>query len=322
MFQLTKTKGKVNLIIKNHVVRYVESQSNSLDGIIDFGEKPLSESVFKDGEITDNVVFSQVIEDLVDENDWKNKPMNFCVPDASVVIRPYQVPANLKESEIKGYIFMQLGDTLHLPFEFPSFDFHIIDQNEETYQLLLFASPENQVESLSTIFSNHKLKPKSADISSLAVYRLYDRLGRSNPEDHLLSIQWNVDSCILTVFHGLKPIFVRNMKSPLPIGEWKYKQGGFHWKGDQAEYDEYYYDQLSEIERIMNFYRFSVMNGESGVNRILLTGDSPDLNRVRLDLDERFQLPVDQMEHELQTKDGRTIPDSFIEAVGLSIKKQ
>ena len=50
-------------------------------------------------------------------------------------------------------------------------------------------------------------------------------------------------------------------------------------------------DQLSEIERVMNFYRYSLRQGESQITKILLVGDHPMLTDIENQLIQ-YEIPL------------------------------
>ncbi|KGX93625.1 hypothetical protein N781_10585 [Pontibacillus halophilus JSM 076056 = DSM 19796] len=318
------SKQRVVMVIKDHVLRFLHADGPELEQIKFIGERRLPRGIVQDGKILDALSLSSIVEELVELYDWKRKKLYFCVPDTAVVIRPYTVPADLKEDEIKGYLYMRLEDNLHLPFENPTFDYHIVEEGDTERQLLLFAYPDDQVKAYEYIYKDAKLKPLKADLSSLSLYRLYYELDRAQGDDHLLSIQWYVDACVLTVYHNHRPRFIRHMKSSLDMEQWNFHQESsiYHsvWSGDPEVYEAFIDDQLTEIERIMDFYRYSVTQGEAGITKILLTGDLPNMDVLRSQMQERFQQPVEGIKQEFMTKEEEVIPTAFTDVIGLALK--
>ncbi|WP_226583392.1 type IV pilus biogenesis protein PilM [Halobacillus litoralis] len=317
---LLKPNGRVNFVIKNHCIRYTYSTSPDKKQLDDSGEIHLPSHVMEDGKVKDLPEFTATIENFVENKGWKKKALYFTVPDHSVVIRPFDVPSSLKEDEMKGYLYMQLGETLHLPFENPSFDYIIINSGEEIMKLLLFAYPEEQIRTFERVFKQAKLKPKAADISALSIFRLYEQMEEWSAQDHLLVIDWNMDGCVLTVFHQDRPAFINHTRSPLPMNLWKRERGAYVWQGQEGAPLDFTYDQINEIERIMDFYRFSVMNGKAGVSKVLITGDWPEKERVMQWVKEK-SIPAVTLDHSailIENNDQRF--DSYIDAVGLSMK--
>ena len=51
-------------------------------------------------------------------------------------------------------------------------------------------------------------------------------------------------------------------------------------------------DQVLELDRMMNFFRFSLHKGEKSVDEIIIMGDNPLLSDISELLSEKFPLPV------------------------------
>ncbi|WP_181349726.1 type IV pilus biogenesis protein PilM [Thalassobacillus sp. CUG 92003] len=320
MFTFTPARDRVNLVVKDHTIRYIQAKPGSTE-VITFGEKHLAPNIVENGKIIDGLAFQSVLAELATEKEWKAKPLYFCVSDSAMVIRPFTVPRDIKEDEIKGYLFMQLGESLHLPFDTPVFDYSIITAGPSGYKLLLFAYPEKEIQQYRTAFEEERLKAKSADLTSLSVYRYYEYLGYHNAEEHVLSIQWNIDACIVTVFYAHKPVFVRNMKSDLPLDQWTIKDDTYVFDGFEDQMKTYLEYQLNEIERIMDFYKFSMMGGEQGVDKLLVSGDWPDFHRVETLLDQTFNLPIESLRpNEIHSEGDDFVPPSYAEVIGLALK--
>lgn len=320
MLDFLKPNGRVNMTVKNHLLRYVYSKSHDMSQIERFGDIPLPVHIMEDGKIKDFKAFTRLVEEVVDFNELKNKPLYFNVPDYSVVIRPFEVPVTLKEDEIKGYLYMKLGDTLHLPFDDPAFDYSVVSRNSETVKLVLFCYPEEQIRLFEQAFRESKLNPKAADINSLSIYRLYVELGYVSSDEHLLLIDWNLDGCVLTVFHEGQPVFINHTKSTLPLELWKNHHGRFEWTGDEQDPSDFTRDQVNEIERIMDFYRFSVMNGQAGVTKVMLVGDWPE-NELAQELLQGDSIQVDTFDPSVLSFEDLSIPVHYVDAVGLSLKQ-
>ncbi|REJ10732.1 type IV pilus biogenesis protein PilM [Halobacillus trueperi] len=320
MFRFFKSSGRVNFVIKNHCIRYVFSKSENAWEIDDTGEIVLPPHVMEDGKIKDSRELTRIVENFIENKGWSNKALYFTVPDHSVVVRPYEVPAHLKNEEIKGYLYMQLGETLHLPFDDPAFDFSVMSESEEKKKLLLFAFPEEQIRMLDQVFGDAKLKTKAADISALSIYRLYEYLDLTSDGEHLLLIDWNLDGCVLTVFSEHVPAFINHTRSPLSMTLWKRENGRYTWHGDEGEPAEFTYDQVNEVERIMDFYRFSVMNGKASVSKVLLTGDWPENNLVKGLLEEKGVQVNTLEETDVFVETDQPSSVECMDAIGLSIK--
>ena len=58
-------KKQVNLILKDHVLRYVVNNQPTLDGIIDAGELILEDEIIDDGKLINSKALQNILEPLV-----------------------------------------------------------------------------------------------------------------------------------------------------------------------------------------------------------------------------------------------------------------
>ncbi|MCT2537948.1 pilus assembly protein PilM [Aquibacillus koreensis] len=315
-------KKQVNLIIKDRVIRYMVSKSESVEGVMDYGEFYLDTDIIDDGKVANPERFALILEKLVRKKRWKGKQLAFCVPDAFVTIREQLVPKEFTKEEMKSYINMELEESIRLPFSDPVMDFVVIGEENNQSKILLFAYPKERMKEFIDTFIQVGLKPVIADLSSLSVYRLYFQLDLASTEEHLLSVQWGKDAIVLTAFNKNKPVFTRYIKSTLNKNGWKWRaeDNDLYWNGEVEELDQVKEEQLVTIERFMDFYQYSVMDGTNQITKIVLSGDFPELDNIKQEMEERFNLKVETMEQAL--KDKMKLPSRYLDVLGLAIKNR
>ncbi|WP_223702930.1 type IV pilus biogenesis protein PilM [Sutcliffiella deserti] len=321
-FLQPKHNNFINITLRDHVIRMVELKS--LDPIVvkRTKERYLPPNIVRDGKIVDKNIFGLIFDECVQEWGLKRKHIRFVVPDQFVVTRKISIPSNIMDDEIIGHLYLELGSTIHLPFEDPVFDVNVLNRSDKT-ELVLFASPEETVNELSTVFEERKLKPAAADVSSLCLYRLYYELGQRNEKDHLLIIQFDVSCITLSIFMGHVPVFVRTIALPQDIKNWEVSEANtqLDWVGDIVQFNLFLEDFIKEIERIMNFFQFSLNEGNEELNRILLYGDHPNLPLVLSKLSERMTVKVDTYESAVYTQDQEVVDPKYYFTLGLALKE-
>lgn len=285
MMNLFKPRHKVaNVVIKDHVIRYVELKPNDPFTIQKSGERDLPKGLIHDGKIMDRETVTMILEECVDEWKLKNRRVRFLVPDPVVVIRRLQLPNDLQEDEIRGYLFMELGTTIHLPFEHPVFDYALLEKTNEKLAILLFAAPEPIVRDYAELLEEVGLRPIAADVSPLCVYRLFHAADQVRRDDHLLIVQIDESAVNVSAFFNDVPMFMRQLLFEVP--------------SEPVHRDEWFRpfeDVYKEIERVMNFYRFSLHQGNAQITRIFLTGDHRKLSNLHEAMQERFDIPVERL---------------------------
>ncbi len=320
-------ENRVSMIIRDHVIRYVLT-TNSPKGLVylSYGERYLPKGIIIDGKIIERETMLMILEECVSNWKIKGRPLLFTVADDSVVVRIVDVEDEIPDEEIKGHLYLELGKTLHLPFDEPIFDISIVSRNKGKKEVILIGAPEATIYEYQELFQEVKLKPMVADMSSLAVYRLLYHLDFANPSDHILSLQLTVDSMNVTVFHKHAPVFTRHIKLNIENGSWELKKNidkhtDLYWQGDRENLDGQLLDAIAELERVMNFYRFSLTKGKEQISKLSVTGDHPELLTLIKMCKDTFQLGLYEIHNvEIITKDGRAIPSRFNEIIGLSLK--
>lgn len=287
MFTLFQPRHKVaNLVIKDHVIRYVETKANDPLSVHKWGEHHLPKGIIHDGKIIDRETLEMILEECVDEWKLKKRRVRFIVPDPFVIIRRIPLPADLEEDEIRGYLFMELGTTIPLPFDNPVFDYIVLEKTQEATVVLLFAAPEDSVLSYAQLLEDVKLRPIAADVSPLCAYRLFYMADQVKKDDHILLIQFDQSSVNVSAFDEHKPVFMRHLLLE------QYEE--INMEKDQQLVDPFE-DIYKEMERMMSFYSFSIHQGKQQITRVFLMGDHPRLSHIYQALQERLDVPVEQL---------------------------
>jgi type IV pilus assembly protein PilM len=289
MFTLFKPRHKVaNLVIKDHVIRYVETKPNDPLSVHQWGERHLPKGIIHDGKIMDRETLEMILEECVDEWKLKKRRVRFIAPDSFVIIRRISLPAHLEEDEIRGYLFMELGTTIPLPFDNPVFDYVIFEKTKEATTILLFAAPEDLVLSYAQLLEDAKLRPIAADVSPLCAYRLFYIADQIKKDDHILLVQFDQSSVNVSAFHQHKPVFMHHL-----LLEQYYEE--INIRKDQQKLVDPFEDIYKEMVRMMSFYSFSIHQGKHQITRVFLMGDHPHLPHVYQALQERLDIPVEPL---------------------------
>ncbi|MFC7061645.1 type IV pilus biogenesis protein PilM [Halobacillus seohaensis] len=322
MFKLKSSKHRLHMVVKNHAIRYVISKPFDKNSIVAFGESILPRDLIVEGVIQDSRRFEMQIEDILNHHRLKTKILYFAVPDSSVIIRHQKVPEQVEWDEVKGYLYSQLGESIHLPYENPVFDHANLGEYNGEKNVLFVAYPEERLNQLKDSFNEVKLKPEVAELTSFSVYRLYESYKKVPDEEHILIVEWNIDGIVLTVFNKGIPQFSRQMKSNLDHQSWKVTSNDserwLEWRGTHSTIQGYVSDQLEEMSRIMNFYKFSVKEGKAEISKVLLTGDWTYRSELFETMNSRFSLLVETVE--LDQLEIDSLPNRFADVVGLSFK--
>jgi type IV pilus assembly protein PilM len=307
-----KKDRTVNFTITDEAIRFVELRQSDPIVIEKFGERQLPEGLIVQGDLVKVDELQDILDNIVDEWKLKKRNIRFTIPDRFVAIKEEKVDRDLTLDEIKNFFFMQIGSTIHLPFDEPVFDVVVTGYEETKQTVLLVAAPEQVVEEYAGLFEHARLKPAAADIAPLAVYRLFHAGGQTEEEAHELLIHLKKNVMTLSIFHQhqlkfIKPVFIEKSEDVLGIEETE-ESGGLA-------------DALSEIEKVINFYENSVHGGQVKIDRVLFTGYHSQRTFAEQFIRQSFDVPLRTDEAiSMDTKQNEWLPPAFYAAAGLALK--
>ncbi|WML45551.1 pilus assembly protein PilM [Neobacillus sp. PS3-40] len=327
-FSLFSPKNRIiNFVLNEHSIRFVELKQANPPIAQKWGERFLPPGIISDGKIIDFESLANIIDECIDE--WKihKRSIRFLVPDSLVIIRKLSIPSEIQADEMKGFLYLELGTSIHLPFEDPVFDTFPLTDNGKTKEILLFAAPEKYVMEYADLFTSLKLIPVAADISPLALYRLYFQMDLASQNENLFIVQFDLTSVTMCIFEEAIPYVMRHFPIPFEINKWemnKEKDGmlEFKYMGDASELAYQFEDILKEMNKLIDFYRYSLNNGKKEVTKLLLSGDHPLLQVILEKVKDRLDIPVTTISLDSYAK-GKAgmVPTRHLLSLGLALKE-
>ncbi|WP_158595070.1 type IV pilus biogenesis protein PilM [Oceanobacillus piezotolerans] len=332
---LRKSKKIINIVIEDYIIRITENTGKGLTSLRLLREKPLPLGFLENGKIIDEIGFFDFMKELVKEFGIKNRQVRFYVPNSLVIMREVDFPAGLKEKEITEYFRDEIGKSIHLPFKDSVFDISYLpaenSNSSEEFGIqseirkgTLFAAPEDEMKKYTEILADVSLKPVAADVEALGVYRYYHHIYKMNKEHVYLFVQLNVTSINISIFHNHNLEFLRYQNLDVQLKGWhidnEINEINWEYVEDENQLLGIVEDQLIELERIMNFYRFSLKKGESMVNEMVILGDHPLVNIFNQKVKNQVEIPVNYLKGYVTKHMDREVGSQFIPALGLALK--
>ncbi|MED1204799.1 type IV pilus biogenesis protein PilM [Heyndrickxia acidicola] len=313
-------RNTVNLIFSDHVIRFLELKQHSPLVVQQWGERYFDQELIKDGRILDRKSLAFILENCIEEWGIKKKNVRFIVPDQTIAIRKITVPPDVNDDEIKGYLFLEIGTSIHLPFENPLFDVFLVSKTNAGKEVLLVATEEEVVESYVSLLEELKLNPVAADISPLAFYRLMHLRDYIREEEHVMILQFDHSLLTISIFYQDILVFMR----PVPLD-------GAQTIPDTSALSSFdlesnllfeFEDLFKVIEQILSFYQFTLNQGSAQVRRFIMSGDHPDMEHIQRRLEQRLDAGIQRIFLEdIKSQDGTIVPDSFSTILGLALKE-
>lgn len=299
-------------------IRYLAVDANS-GKVLEKSEILFDNEILHEERIIDSSLLENRLNALVTEKKWKNAKTSILLPDNFVIVREEKIPLQLDPSEIKAYIALHMGQLIRSPFKETRFHFELLEANDLEQIVLLMLYPQEIITQYESLLQKVSLDPVVADISSLSLYRLIKQQGELHADStkHIMVLQWSTVNNTVMIFNEDLPKLSRQSRLTRLVDLWDITPDGESiWKEDSESLEEAIAETLNVLERLLEFYRYSVMNGESGVTDIYLAGDFPDLEKVKEQFSERFFQPI----HIIKVSE--EITSKYLPLYGLAMKEK
>lgn len=317
-----RKKSHVSIEIKDYILRAIVAKGADPSQWKGY-EMPLAQGVVEGSVIHDEMELFDVMKNNVAK--WAGKKQNarIFVPDTSVLLKSFEHPDDIEWNELKGYVEMELGQTIHLPFQDPLID--VYDPNPSDGQAMLFAAPSEEVTKMIGLLLDATLDPQVADIRALCNIRLLEYLQLIKDNRTYLIADWSIDELSISIFSYGQLEFLRYQSFDTDLSEWKFEEieeFSFSYRLDaEDDYRIILTDQMLEIDRIMNFFKFSLHKGEKSVDEIIILGDNPLLPTIKDLLENNFPTPIIMLNDSVIQKSFPQFSEEFASLIGLALKE-
>ena len=306
---LSRKARVVTITIEEDAIRHVDLKSSLPIELNCAEEHLLPAGIIEEGKIVDAEALASVLDKAVNQWGLSKKSVRFLAPDEFVIIRKVPYPEDVEADELKGHFFIEIGSTLYLPFEDPVFDVVPYHQEDEEPEAIIIASKESVMQSYEDAFDQVKLKAVVADITPLALYRLGYLQHDFQEDEHIMLIDLQSKKMTVSIFHEHFPMFMRpvdlEIEDPL--------------LADRSTVME---TIEIEAEKLANFYRYNMNNGEIGITKIICNGEFYDWPSFQESLELRFQIPVSPLVIDvIPCGDEKDVARRFNRAIGLALKE-
>ncbi|MED3660515.1 pilus assembly protein PilM [Ureibacillus sp. FSL K6-8385] len=298
-----KNQSHVSIEINDYVLRSLVMKGPDLSQA-EVMEIAIPEGVIDESEIKDEMALFDLLKELSPLWRGKKQSVRFIVPDSFILLKAFEHPDDVETEKLKEYVEMEIGYSIHLPFEEPLID--VYDPVEGDGKAMMFAASSEQVTQYINLFLDVHMRPEVADVRALCHLRLLESMNLLNPEKTYLLTNWLINGLSITIYSKGNVEFQRFQPLETDLSKWKAEETGEHqvdfsYDGPFDEYRLLVSDQMLELDRIMDFFRFSVSKDQQGIDEIIVMGDNPNLNNIHSQLQENFELPI------------KLINDSFIQ---------
>ncbi|WP_165452280.1 type IV pilus biogenesis protein PilM [Paenibacillus thalictri] len=172
--------------------------------------------------------------------------------------------------------------------------------------VMLVAGPKELIEQYLEIIRSAGLKPISMEFKALSLYRLMEKTEFADPKATCLVVDINENVTDISIFHDCLLKITRTVPihfkkpadpqqtsdTPIPPEEEVSLFSLFQSNDKESEFTASCSDLAHELERLMNFYRYTLNNRNQEFSRIVLSGDVVRLHDIEVYLRERLNMEV------------------------------
>ncbi len=288
-----KKKSHVSLELNDYVLRGLVVKGPNIEDW-QVVELPLSEGMVEGAMINDEMALFELVKENLAKLGGKKQDVRIFVPDTSVLLKTFEHPDTIKSEKLLEYVQMELGRSIHLPFKDPLVD--IYDHEQDDGQAVLFAVPPEEVGKWMGILLDTQLNPVTADIRSLSNLRLLQQMNKIDEERTYLVSAWSINELSICIYSTGQVEFLRFQNIETDMAKWIAMETEtglqFKYDGDIQDYRLQVTDQVLELDRIMNFFRFSLYKGEKSVEEVIIMGDNPLLQSISEFLLDNITVPI------------------------------
>ena len=341
-------KNLVGLDIGSNSVKAVELQGKPGNLLLtNLGFEHLPPDTVVDGQIMELNDVSRVVSKIFETHQIKTERVAAGVSGSSVIVKNIVVP-QMSMEELEESIDWHAEE--HIPFDISdvSLDYQVVGSGHDSLQVQMAACKRDFVANLKQVIQLAGKQPAIIDVDAFALQNCYEVNYEPKPNETVALLNIGASTMNINILRGVNSVFTRdvsvggNQYTALLQRELglTYEQADAVKRGaalpedseqrDIASVLETISDMLAlEIQKTFDFYRATAEDGDSGVQKILVSGGGSKLTGLQEYLAQRFELPVEALNPFLRIKvDARRFdPDYMREvmpemavAVGLALR--
>jgi type IV pilus assembly protein PilM len=312
MMWIRGNKSMVGVDIGSSSVKAVELQGkNGNFQLVSLGYEALQPDSVVDGQIMELNSVSNAIANIFNEHKIKTTKVAAGVNGHSVIVKNIVLPQMTGEELQESFAWHAEE---HIPFDISdvNLDYHVTGSTPDAIHVLLAACKRDKIANVKQAIQLAGKQPSVIDVDAFALQNCYELNYDPQPGQVVALLNIGASTTNINILNGNRSVFTRDAS----FGGSQYtsllqKELGLNF--DQAEgvkrgmpmpegveprEIEPILDTVSdilalEIQKTMDFYRATVEDGESAVQKILISGGGSKLKGLVDFLAKQFEIPVE-----------------------------
>lgn len=312
MFRKGNVKSLVGVDIGSSSVKAVELQKKGGNlQLTSLGYENLQPDTIVDGQIMELNNVSDVISSIFNEHKIKTTQVAAGVSGHSVIVKNIVVP-KMSEEELHESFSWHAEE--HIPFDIAdvNLDYQITGTADDALSVLMAACKSDKIANVKQAIQLAGKHPVIIDVDAFALQNCYEINYRPAPGTVVALLNIGASTMNINILNGTRSIFARDAS----VGGSQYtsllqKELGLSFEqaegvkrglplpeGIEARPIQPIIETVSdilalEIQKTMDFYRATVEEGDSSIQKILLCGGGAKLPGLSEYLSKRFEIPVE-----------------------------
>jgi type IV pilus assembly protein PilM len=308
-------KSMVGVDIGSSSVKAVELQGRGKDlQLLSLGFEALESDSVVDGQIIELNAVSNAISSIFNEHKIKTTQVAAGVNGHSVIVKNIVLP-QMSDGELQESFAWHAEE--HIPFDISdvNLDYHVMDRSGDAIHVLMAACKRDKVSNLKQTIQLAGKQPTVIDVDAFALQNCYELNYDPQPGQVVALLNIGASTTNINILNGVRSVFTRdatfggNQYTSLLQKELgltfdqaeSVKRGMPLPEGAEVREVGPIMDTVSdilalEIQKTMDFYRATVEDGESAVQKILVSGGGSKLTGLADFLARRFEVPVEMFD--------------------------
>ena len=314
MFKRGK-KSMVGVDIGSSSVKAVELQGRGNDlQLLSLGFEALESDSVVDGQIIELNAVSNAISNIFNEHKIKTTQVAAGVNGHSVIVKNIVLP-QMSDGELQESFAWHAEE--HIPFDISdvNLDYHVMDRSGDAIHVLMAACKRDKVANLKQTIQLAGKQPTVIDVDAFALQNCYELNYDPQPGQVVALLNIGASTTNINILNGVRSVFTRdatfggNQYTSLLQKELgltfdqaeSVKRGMPLPEGAEVRDVGPIMDTVSdilalEIQKTMDFYRATVEDGETAVQKILVSGGGSKLTGLADFLARRFEVSVEMFD--------------------------
>ncbi|CAH1209494.1 hypothetical protein PAECIP111892_03228 [Paenibacillus auburnensis] len=282
------------LAIEQTGIRYISLKNKKSWEVRKKRYLPLPPGMIVENQVADSEALLERVKQWVKKEGLRGKRVSLSIPPSQIIIRKMSIPST-NPKQVEQLVKLEVETGLHLPFESPVYDYVTIEVDEDSSHLLVFAAPRKPIQDYIDVLEGSGLRVSTVEIAATALARSL-ALGQNAKFEETMLI--NIEQTVLDVymFRNGNPLFIRTINQmDLNSGVQTAFQPGMEYAKEAAAASEFAGNLLTsgqileitaEISRMLNFYQYSLHDGSTRIQNVLIAGPQHIRNQLYEELNQ------------------------------------